>query len=128
MEKCIMDSYETEQMQKAILKFMEQIEVRIMQWCAQRWLVFLLKVLMYSSALINSLLCFYFYYNGIITSSDFCFALPFTSISSSLLVYIASNLKTTPGTEILFEVGANVLSEFFPTNKKKNKSWEGKQN
>jgi hypothetical protein len=112
---------ETAEYSKMYCKFLDRVESRIVKSWVTSWFSFIIKFLLYGLATFVCSASVLLYARKQISSTDFAYVMPLSALSSAALIYTSSLFSPEKRSEILLDVGVDLISEFLPTSKRVKK-------
>jgi hypothetical protein len=106
--------------QEFLESLVSRVESRVVYYCADSWCFFFARVLLYlvSVFILSSSVLLYKYKN--VNATDFGYMLPLSGLSSAALLYVSTYFKPQNKSDLLLDVGVDLLSDFLPSYRSKS--------
>lgn len=98
--------------------FTERLESRVIHSWIHSWCCFWARCALYGLAIFLCFSSVFLYNRRYISSTDFGYIMPLAALSSAALIFASALFKTEKKSDILMDVGVDMISEFLPSYKK----------
>ena len=101
-------------------RFIERLESRVFQSILNSWYFFGIRFVLHimSMFVFSSSIFLYMYHQ--ISATNFSYILPLSALSSASLLFISTKFRNENKSDLLMDVGVDLLSEFIPFSNTKN--------
>jgi len=117
---------ENEDFSKICNIFTERLESRVIHSWINSWCSFWARCALYGLAIFLCFSSLFLYNRRYISSTDFGYIMPLAALSSAALIFASALLQKEKKSDILIDVGLDMITEFLPSYKK-SRSRKGKE-
>lgn len=101
---------------KVYAKFIDHLESRVIKSWASSWCAFFTRCLLYGLSVFVCASSVLLYTRKFISATDFGYIMPLSALSSAALLFASTFIMSERKSEILFDVGIDLISEFLPSS------------
>ena len=116
---------ENENFSKMCTVFAERLESRVVNSWIQSWCTFWARCALYGLAIFLCFSSVFLYNRKYISSTDFGYVMPLAALSSAALIFVSTLFRTEKKSDILMDVGVDMITEFLPSYKKSRSQRKG---
>ena len=102
--------------------FIESLKNRVFQLIINSWYLFCIRFVLHIMSMFVFSSSIFLYMYDQISATNFSYILPLSALSSASLLFISTKFKNENKSDLLMDVGVDLLSEFIPSSNTKRKS------
>lgn len=107
--------------QKVYNKFIINIEKKVLNSFFNSWCLFCVRLFLYSMSFFVFCSTLYLFVYKHINSRDFAYIVPMSALSSATILFLTTKFVNQNKSDIIWDASIDVLTEFIPSSKLKNK-------